>query len=674
MTGAVGNVSRGVAMERIDSATLIETCRANVEVLARRGVDLRAALEAWAITVPCREWYRTGDGNVSRRSGDAWELIGDHAGAARRFAREHPAEPPPALVTVEGVDPPWILMEVARATPRGPDGFQPRLVVVQADVPEFLDGLAQADLRGVLGEERTEVFAGPDASTRLAAWLGERFETLLSGPCIPLRSVRTRATPRVQEVLERARAEQLEEHHRLLAEARAIYAGRTKEWWGQRFAASLACQPVSPHSSPVSSSLRPLGPCGETVSLGPLRALVPTSRFTTFMQHSAADLMEALQAAGCESDLLVEPDPFSRLSSLAYLRRIVARRPDLVVMINWTRATLSMPLPRELPVVSWMQDAMPRQFDPAAASRGELDFLVGNLHPELFRLFGFGREWTLEFPVVASARKFHDGPVAEELRRRLECEIGYVGHQSETAPAMHERLTREAMRRGERALARAMEALRPRVEQVARGATGLLLARLEEACAAALKELTGHHADGREVARLVRQYAAPLAERLIRHQTLEWAASIALRRRWRMRIFGRGWDRHPTLAAFACGELAHGEELRAAYQCAAVQLHASAAAMVHQRVMECALSGGLPACRVARWEEPSVPEYDAERLLTGADVTFTDGTGLERIVERAIEEPGWRAACSASIAARVRVGLTHDVFVARVLELVRGAL
>ncbi len=665
MTRVIGEVPR-VALERTDPATLIETCRANVGALAGRGVDLHPEFEAWAPSVARRDWFRTPDGDVSRRSGNTWELIGDHVGAARRFAHEHligsSVEPFPALVTVEGVDPPWILMEVARATGRAPDGFQPRLVVVQADARELLDGLAQADLRAVLGAERTEVFVGPDAGTRLAAWLRERFETLLSGACIPLRSVRTRATPRIDEVLARARAEQLKEHHRLLAEARAIYAGRDRAWWRGRF--SRAAESSRAAEQPSSR------PDGE----GPLRVLVPTSRFTTFMRHAAADLVEAFRAAGCEADPLIEPDPFSRLSSLAYLRRIVASRPDLVVMINWTRATLSMPLPREVPVVSWMQDAMPRQFDPAAAARGELDFLVGNLHPELFARFGFGRERTLEFPVVASARKFHDAPVAEGLRRRLECEIGYVGHQSETAAAMHERLTREAMRGAERGPARAMEALRARVEEIASGAAGLLLARLEEACGAVLGELTGLDADGREVARLVRQYAAPLAERVIRHQSLEWAASIARRRGWRMCVFGRGWERHPTLSEFARGELAHGEELRAAYRCAAVQVHASAAAMVHQRMMECALSGGLPACRVARWEKPRVPEYDAERLLAGADVTFTDEAGLERIVERAIEEPGWRAACSASIAARVREGLTHDVLVAHVSELMRAAM
>lgn len=65
-----------------------------------------------------------------------------------------------------------------------------------------------------------------------------------------------------------------------------------------------------------------------------------------------------------------------------------------------------------------------------------------------------------------------------------------------------------------------------------------------------------------------------------------------------MRIFGRGWEEHPGLASLACGEIEHGEALRACYQSAAVHLHASVNTLVHQRVMECALSGGLPVGRL----------------------------------------------------------------------------
>ncbi len=675
-------------MVRIDPVALVETCRANLAAIRdlHTGVDLARAAEEWEARLGEREWWRADDGNIVRVGGgrNGALLSGDHRGEAARFARRHlidaASEASSVLVMVEGVDPPWILLEAARAFSPRPDGFTARLQVVQADPWEFLDGLAAADLREVLGTERTSVFVGSDASERLFAWTRERFETQLSGPVIRTRSLRTPSQPPVDGVLARARAEQLAEHARLVAEVAELY-GQT----GQEHKSTSAQE----HS----------GTTGR-----PLRVLVPTSRFTTFVRHSSTDLVEAFRAAGHEAELLMEPDGSGRLSSLAYLRRIAACQPDAVVMINWTRSMLSMPLPRDLPFVSWMQDVMPQQFR-AGAGEGEAgragvteaasaDWLIGNLHRELFESFGLSRERTMSFPVVASARKFHTGPVADDLRARFECEIAFVGHQSEPVEMLHARLVSEARESGGGAAAEVLERLRPAVEGVARAPerAGLLHDRLEGRARAALRPCglgRGGQPDEREVSRLVRSYAVPLAERVIRHQTLEWAGEIAARRGWRFRLLGRGWAEHPTLGQFAKenaegaerrgaeggkergeGGLEHGEGLRAAYACAAVHLHASITAMVHQRVMECALSGGLPLCRLARWElvPADAPEYDAAWLLGRNDLVFRSAAELETLIERSIGDPAWRAARSAAIAARVRERLTHDVLVARLCE------
>ena len=48
-----------------------------------------------------------------------------------------------------------------------------------------------------------------------------------------------------------------------------------------------------------------------------------------------------------------------------------------------------------------------------------------------------------------------------------------------------------------------------------------------------------------------------------------------------MRIFGRGWESHPTLGEFAAGELASGRRLRAAYQASSVSLQANAYSSLH---------------------------------------------------------------------------------------------
>ncbi len=713
--------------DRQPASALLQACRSNLDALGPRAPDLAAHLDRWSMSLPDWEWLRAGDGNIVRRPTGSldpreWRGLADHRSAADRLVQQHIAgrEPPGALY-IEGLDPPWVALAIARATPAAKDGYAPQIVLVQADAQELLDGLAHTDLRAHLADPRLTLLVGPDAPERVGALLAERMERRTSGPYIPLHTLRTRAEPPLERVLQGADRAQVAEHERLAAQAARLYAGRDRAWWRSRFDEALA---------PGSAK--------------PLRVLVPTCRYSTYIQHASRDLVEALRARGCDARLLIEPDDHARFSSLAYLRPIVAHEPDLVILINYTRANLGSWLPRHLPFVCWIQDAMPHQFDARiGAAQGDLDFLVGHLHRELFDRFGFPRARALSMPVVASARKFHDGPVSPAARERFECEIALVSHHSETPEAMHARLVREA---GTEGLARAaLERLWPRVREIAADAMGRSPPwRLEQATREALREAAGREPTPEAVTLLAKQHALPVADRLMRHEALAWAAAICDRRGWRLRLYGRGWDAHPRFSPFARGTLAHGEELRSAYRCAAVNLHVSLTTLVHQRVMECALSGGLPLCRLhsgalslvtgaaqqaaARAGDPAACELDRRLLgwriadspelmsLTGqlqrlglpvgefcfakperaaalaqgptiapferpdwllgdlSETTFIDEASLERLVERALRAPAWRADLSRAMADRVKGHLTHEVLVGRMLDLVHASL
>jgi len=93
----------------------------------------------------------------------------------------------------------------------------------------------------------------------------------------------------------------------------------------------------------------------------------------------------------------------------------------------------------------------------------------------------------------------------------------------------------------------------------------------------------------------------PLGDRVVRHQMLAWAADIARERGWRMHVYGRGWERARELidaGAVVMGPIQHGDALRRCYQSAACHLHASISTSLHQRVLECVLSGGLMLVRL----------------------------------------------------------------------------
>ncbi|MCW5766944.1 MAG: hypothetical protein KIT68_13325, partial [Phycisphaeraceae bacterium] len=599
----------GLADDRVSVDWREATLAANLDVVRNGDGDsaaaLAAALPAWRERARAHAVFRSGDGNLVQRAAgqgplSAWSRWGDErAAAAARTASLAGARGVADVrpVYVRGFESPWLVARLGGALVRHADGSQARLTIVEPDAAAALDGLSLLDLRGVLSRAGTECLIGPGAVERFERLLAQRRETMIAGPVFEdsqAEGVLSAALGRAIDAQSRA----LEDLRRRIGER---YAGRDRAWWGRRYRSAL-------------------GGGGE-----PLRVLIPASRYTTFLRHSARDLGAALRRAGCEVRVLTEPDAHSVHSALAAAVCFDGWGPDAVVTINWPRGALGPGVPAEVPGVMYVQDAMPHLFDPALGrSLGGLDFVMGHLHSRFFTGCGYPAARTLQCPVVACAEKFHDGPVDSELLERHRCEIAYVSHQSQPPEALAARLIDEcrAGTGGGGAMPAVIEALVPRVRAMADDALRRWHWREIVALAErALREVTGAEPDASETTLVVNSVIKPLADRWLRHGAAMWAAEICARRGWRFRLYGRGWESHRVLGAFACGELEHGEALRASYRAAAVHLHASSGWMLHQRVMECALSGGLPAARVTMedvmalrgWAEAAVGRRIGER-------------------------------------------------------------
>jgi len=217
---------------------------------------------------------------------------------------------------------------------------------------------------------------------------------------------------------------------------------------------------------------------------------------------------------------------------------------------------------------------------------------------------------------------------------------------------------------------------------------------------------------------LLHQYVIPMAELILRHRMLGWAASIAEEHGLVLRIHGRGWERHPELSRWAAGPLEHGDALRASYRTSRVHLHASVYGCAHQRVYECLLAGGLPLClrstdesirvlrqrveafmasgfepeawhwyhRMPHWFVSEHPELmritrDAQVLgVAGRSMLYARPYGLvgpsqardelEERVLRAVETPRWRGRASASASARVHEHCSMECFAQRLVAFV----
>ncbi|HZW09166.1 MAG TPA: hypothetical protein VFF69_04615 [Phycisphaerales bacterium] len=704
--------------DRVGSRERAATALGNLRALRVRGVDLSEQFAAWRERGDLDDCFRCADGNLVRRMRWAgaphWtHFITDQRGAAARFVEQHmgAAEMFPRPFIIEGLDPPWLFDAAWRKLGRNRIGFAPPITIVQADPLELLDGLSALDLREQLVDPRVRVFVGADASQR---WLNDalgRLDEVVLGSVVPLPVTRTRAVPSLETMIARARASQAEAFRRVQTRVEAAYRGRDAAWWAGRYAEALG-------------------------GGKPLRVLVPTSRYSTYIKHAAEDWAGAFRRLGCDALVWMEK-PGGRPSTVGHAEIIDRFQPDLIALINSFRGDNGLPYPAGVPWLCWVQDAMPHHFQERVW--GELDFVAGHVHKEVREQRGFPRDRTLHFPVVASERKFHPGRADASLLGRFACEVAYVSHQSETPAQFHERSRREA---GGGESGSLLDELRPLVEAEAADPVG---ASLYRRLSGAVDGVIARRGLGGGATYILRHYALPLADRVLRHQMLEWAARVCQRRGWRLRVYGRGWESHPTLSPFAGGELAHGEELRACYQAACVHLHGSVTTLVHQRVMECSLSGGLPLGRLTTdalsectgWatreallgapasarivegerigfrtaEAPALTAVAAQMRGLGMDfpetvwisparaaaysqadhplseglhpwwlfgdlsgLTFRSADELETLVAGFVGAPERRAAASAAMAARVRERCTVEVFAGKVLEMIGGSL
>lgn len=714
----------------VDHETLIQTARANLDALGGRApAALGAAFDLWADNLRSEDWRRTADNQYIRRPpGETdlrlWRGLFDGRAMAAEFARSHLASlgEYPRPMTVEGIDPPWLLIAVAEAASPRANGYAPRITILQADPAEALDGLAQADMAQMLSHERVECFIGPDASGGFAESLALRRGLTIAGPFLRQPSLRTPLAPDAAGVLQNAVAAQQQDEQSLGERVASLYAGRDAAYWATRFAGATAPGATEP-----------------------LRVLIPTTRYSTYIQHSSADLAEAFRALGHRAEVLVEPDSTSTLDRTGKLATVESFEPDLIVVINYPRDCINdRPYPDEVPFVCWVQDAMPHLFEARNdAGDAALDFIAGHITPELIQRGGHDPERAMPASVPASSRKFHAATPSPELARLHECEVACATNHSETPRAMAERLKLQSSADTRvcaciDAILEAAEDLAPRVHELKHHKA------LKNTVDAIIEQRLGLSVSPDSAAYLYRHAATTLLDRVLRHRALESAAAICDRRGWRLHLYGRGWEAHPTLGGYAKGVLEHGEPLRASYNLAKLHLHISASTMSHQRIVECVLSGGLPGVRFFRdglgmlitraqqklldaepigrdasmhadcfshtdtpesmrfksiadrlglQEPPGFLMDDRRRASIARDsfgrpidedpcwllgdpleTCFWDDASLEALIERAVERPAWRANIVNGIRRRSMEHCTHEAFARRLLEKISADL
>lgn len=561
--------------------------RHNADALRERGaIDepmCRRLREAGEAIVRTTDAVIASDGNVFLRHTDldnAWSWLADARGVARcaRGAMANEAGGMHAPVVLCGAAPPTALVEL-HALVREMDPkhvFTRGLLVLHEDERSLGGALTCADISAVIADRAVTWFLGADVAPRFEAWMRERPDEAVpkrllhagvgdgSSPESP-----TPLSTRVHTTLSEGVRRQAEEYKHLCAQNDALYADETLEDARER--------------------LRE-GALGKRA----LRVLLCTTRHSSYTRHSAEGLREAFASLGHEARLLIESSDQAVPNAVMYARAVHEFRPELIVMVNYTRQAVDGAIPAHIPFVTWIQDAMHHLQDPAlGAAMTGWDVYAGSTMVSLWEECGWRAEAAMPYPVCASSQRFHDGPVEGGLLGKFRCDVAFVSHHSETPEAVFERLTsRFAPDAG-----RVAELLFADARGIARRAHEVPVGEaIERAIGERFREIVGRAPSVQERTMLRHQVMEPLVGRVFRHESLSMAQRVCARRGWSLRLYGNGWDESP-FRVHASGPVAHDTELRACYAGARAHLHLDLNTITHQRVFECALSGGLPVFR-----------------------------------------------------------------------------
>ncbi|WP_428937953.1 glycosyltransferase family protein [Fontivita pretiosa] len=533
---------------------------ANLEALAGRDQVLTQRLYAY---VPDHQWVcaTATDGlRLGRALDGQIEPVPTALtpGAATQIIRKlFPAGRCTEPVMVAGLDQGWLwqaLYDLPCHTPRTP-GHRPPLYLLTRSLERLWVVLHLHDWRNLLADARARLFAGKDVIHQLRNAMLRDMHIPWAKLCVTIDPTIWPAGTSVDSLWQAAHQHANARMQQLTRQIEAIYAGLD-----------------------VKTIVRRLR--GE-----PMRIMGITSLYTTFLQHSMNDWLQAMHELGHDTRLIIEQADHEIANPLCFAQAVVDYRPDLILLIDHYRA--EMPgLPRAIPCVMWVQDKLPTIFSSqAGAAQGPRDYCLGFGRAALGQQYGYPQSRFMPAQVGVNHRRFAPRQLGPAEIEKYGCDISFVSHASTPATALLSEQLQRADPDARKLLIDVFEQMRgvydggqaiphaSHIQTFIDSSLARLRLRLDETSKQSLFDFFNHR----------------INNAMFRHQALQWAADLGLK----LHLYGRGWEQHPRFARFARGVACHQTELAAIYQASRINLQITPFGAVHQRLFEGLSAGGF---------------------------------------------------------------------------------
>lgn len=479
---------------------------------------------------------------------------------ATRLLRQHGRS-----IALGGIGDGRVLRSLCRFPPKLILNRQQEVFVVEPDPVRVVAALMSTDLsgpRGAFEQRRVNWYVGP-------SWIDQLSNELIDQP--------TRVAPIRAEPTDKPRLEIIEG----MAEVERRLAAADE---GRKEAVRAYYEKLSDEEL-----LDVLGP----VPSRKPRMLMITSQFSSVLQYSTNDSADAMRQLGWDVQICTERDQFHSLSIGAVRAAVAAFKPDVVFHIDHLRYEMPDLFPANLPYICWIQDHLANLAnDFAAKSVTERDYILTGATYRYVNRYGYPRRQCID--MAKSSRP----PVLPATWKCDREDLFYVSHWSNRVePTIAEVVQRTRELAGPLAERAMYDCCSEMMATYSRGESFPTM-RPVRALITQVFERLGYQKTPEMENFFVDALFLRLNNILYRQQALTWTAEIAEAMGLKFGIYGRDWDKHPTLGKYARGVVEYGPDLEVLTRESKILLQIEPyACYTHQRMLDALLAGGFALVR-----------------------------------------------------------------------------
>jgi hypothetical protein len=287
----------------------------------------------------------------------------------------------------------------------------------------------------------------------------------------------------------------------------------------------------------------------------------------------------------------------------------------------------------------WIQDLMPHLLSgEAGAKQAAHDYTLGYGRPIFEGKHGYPHGRFMPSMLGVNENRFTQADVGERELNEYACDLSFVSHASTPADVL---------------LQNQLNTSSPQTQRVLRDIYDRLIAvyeaddcvaeplAMEKIIAQSMRDLSVETPPASR-GTLSDLFVNKINNALFRHQALQWAADMELD----LRLYGHGWEAHPTLGKYARGIADNQTQLAAIYRASRINLHLTPHGAVHQRVLDGLCAGGFFLIRHRPGDAAAIhyrPILDWARragITTDSEFQTRAPSGVWRMVEQAAAARG----------------------------------